>query len=147
MLFAAFWEAKANLAVDLGKPKEEVDAILLDGELRIAASESLRECREKINRRFESEPELGTGTAKNDPELTLADDEELELSIVFDPPAARTPTPPLLQNRTPTPPSVHHTPSPAEPNSIDSFEPESVDQFTMGANATFFRLIVSITYY
>ena len=84
-LFLIYWRAKVDTAIKVGKSREEVLEILANGE-NICHYGDFSQLQKETNQRYEDDPSLIPGRIWSDPEMTIADDEELELSVVFTPP-------------------------------------------------------------
>merc|ERR1712131_41480 len=89
--FACYWKWYAELSIKCGQSKEKVIEIIQKGkEEKAQPLKVLEDFFEQYLARLRDEPELGEGKQEQDPEMTLFhdldDDEDLELSVVFDPP-------------------------------------------------------------
>merc|ERR1712131_261413 len=89
--FACYWKWYAELSIKCGEPKEKVTEIIQKGkEEKAQPLKVLEDFFDQYLERLRNEPDLGEGKREQDPEMTLFhdldDDEDLELSVVFDPP-------------------------------------------------------------
>ena len=161
-LFACYWKAKAKVAINVGKSKEEVFEIIESGRAQNAQPNDVLETfAAEVAGRYAQEPHLAEGKAEEDPEMTmLPEDDELELSIVFSPPftmealptGSQLVKPKLVDQKAAQLPEAagDHTgpltPAMGEIDTLDSISILSpmIDQYTKtGNNASFFRLMVS----
>ena len=84
-LFLVYWQAKVDIAIKVGKSRDEVMEILAAGE-KVCYYGDFASLRAGTEERYLKNPDLIAGKVEPDPEMTIADDEELELSVVFTPP-------------------------------------------------------------